>query len=305
MRYVDRGLDAPPACLSAKNKDGKTELERVREHLGAKATESFGFVAYKGEEVKRRLEQLFHGKCAYCETFYASSEPVDVEHFRPKGRVHGDANHPGYWWVAMDWTNLLPSCIDCNRKRKQTLVAVSDSLLELYESSGHAGKQDSFPIEGTRAQPEAADFTDERALLLNPCHDDPSEHLEFHFGDQTPTALVLPRAVDPGASPPRRSVRGATSIQVYGLNRLRLVQDRTRVLRRLEFLESLAVDLAAMADEVESSDAPTPARAAEIAKRLRDLTDRVVREMRQMAAPEEPYSTMARAWIARYLDALA
>ncbi|MEF9674035.1 hypothetical protein QNM99_25505 [Pseudomonas sp. PCH446] len=44
---------------------------------------------------------------------------MDVEHYRPKGAVSEDASHPGYWWVAMDWDNLLPSCIDCNRKRKQ------------------------------------------------------------------------------------------------------------------------------------------------------------------------------------------
>lgn len=168
--------------------------------------------------------------------------------------------------------NLLPSCIDCNRRRKQEIVerAPADpgaagadrrrrrsagSLLELYQRSTHAGKQDIFPIEGTRAQPEAADFAEERALLLDPCVDRPDEHLEFYFGEKTPTSLVLAKALDParataaehdGASATHVSIRGATSIQVYGLNRLRLVQERLRVLRRLEFLETLSIDLASL-----------------------------------------------------------
>ena len=47
--------------------------------------------------MKRRLDLLFHGKCAYCETFYSASAPVDVEHYRPKGAVSEDPSHPGYY----------------------------------------------------------------------------------------------------------------------------------------------------------------------------------------------------------------
>ncbi|WP_314961798.1 hypothetical protein [Bradyrhizobium cosmicum] len=74
---------------------------------------AFPFQAYKAEGVKKRLEELFHGKCAYCESLYASQAPVDVEHYRPKGRVKDEHAHPGYWWLASEWTNLLPASITC------------------------------------------------------------------------------------------------------------------------------------------------------------------------------------------------
>src|SRR5262249_38675962 len=77
------------------------------------------------------LIRLFNGKCAYCESKFTVSQPGDVEHFRPKGRVvddnfkpirvqhptKGEIEHPGYYWLAYEWKNLLPSCADCNRFR--------------------------------------------------------------------------------------------------------------------------------------------------------------------------------------------
>jgi hypothetical protein len=76
------------------------------------------------------LNHPFYKKCAYCETsierFYS-----DAEHHRPKRRVRiKDQNgilvpvccevgvgppglqmkHPGYFWLAYDWKNLIPSC---------------------------------------------------------------------------------------------------------------------------------------------------------------------------------------------------
>ena len=137
MRHIDRGGEAGPAALDARDRANLTELERARAHQGKAAKkrngkkESFEFAAYKADEVKRRLEELFHGKCAYCETYYSASAPVDVEHYRPKGAVSEDDKHPGYWWLAMAWDNLLPSCIDCNRKRKQIVVKPSTSVAEL------------------------------------------------------------------------------------------------------------------------------------------------------------------------------
>lgn len=118
MRRVDRGEDPAPQALGALT--GRlSELDRARAHytpFDAKKG-AFAFAAYKAPEVKARLEALFHGKCAYFETVYAASAPVDVEHYRPKGAVEGEPAHPVYWWLGMVWP--LPSCIDCNRRRKQ------------------------------------------------------------------------------------------------------------------------------------------------------------------------------------------
>lgn len=309
MRAVSRGTDPAPAALSKKNKDGKTELDRVRDHLqGPASNETFTFSAYKANEVKRRLEVMFHGKCAYCETFYSSSAPVDVEHFRPKGSVSEDPSHPGYWWLAMAWDNLLPSCIDCNRKRKQHIASGSSNLTELRAgmkspSGATSGKQDSFPIRAgaLRLQPEGVAFLAEEALLLNPCTDIPNDHLEFVCSGTPVASLVIPR------SDPDPSERGAVSIQVYGLNRLGLVQERTRILRHLQFLGDLAVELGELIDQLTHPDvvvALARTEAAAVTKRLQLLLDRTVIEMKSAASPDQPYSVMAETWLAEFVAKL-
>ncbi len=74
-----------------------------------------------------KLNIWYHQKCAYCERIYK----MDVEHYRPKGEVRDENNklikvtgvvagtqidHPGYYWLCYEWSNLLPSCITCNRE---------------------------------------------------------------------------------------------------------------------------------------------------------------------------------------------
>ncbi|MGR9079527.1 hypothetical protein ACU8L5_25475 (plasmid) [Rhizobium leguminosarum] len=300
MRKVERNKITPPTSLTTSG-----ELARARGYMAdpEKAGRSFSFAAYRHADVKHRLELLFHGKCAYCETMYASSAPVDVEHFRPKGAPSGDNDHPGYWWLAMDWENLLPSCIDCNRLREQIILnGGSDSLAELWrsrkpanpESTTQAGKGRTFPISGTRAGAELRDFTAEGALLINPCDDEPSDHLEFRiFGDDS-ISLAVPAG---GDSP---SKRGATTIQAFGLNRLALVQERTKVIRRLEFLSDLIRELdrvaRSLADPLtRAALRKTPARGAD--EVLQRVIKRAVEEMAAAAEPSQPYSAAAAAWI--------
>lgn len=70
---------------------------------------------YGDPEVRACLLELFHYKCAYCES---RIEKCEVEHYRPKGRVDGSA-HPGYYWLAYEWENLYPSCESCNKTFKE------------------------------------------------------------------------------------------------------------------------------------------------------------------------------------------
>ncbi|HEV7658992.1 MAG TPA: hypothetical protein VGO55_04020 [Allosphingosinicella sp.] len=336
MRRVDRGKDPPPATLNRKDKNGKTELDRAIAHYEADPplAKTFKFQVYKSDEVKRRLEALFHGKCAYCETYYEQSAPMDVEHYRPKGAVH-DSTHPGYWWIAMAWDNLLPSCIDCNRKRNQ-LTPVSSNLLTLNLESRTlssnaamlSGKKDSFPLENetSRIHPRGANFGDEQPLLLDPCRHDPSEHLAFYIDRENLISLVLPKAsAGPAAIdqlPPvgddvvadaaaeaedkKLSRRGAVSIQVYGLNRLGLVQARTALLRRLDFLESLVAELGALADGIEFTQSgakrPLNDRDSNIVRQLPRLQLRTLDQMRDMAAPHAEFSELAVTWIRQFRD---
>lgn len=301
MRAVDRSAVPVPPSL-AEGGAGARELIRVRDYRALPATRNrpFEHSAYKGADVKLALEALFHGKCAYCETRYCSTAPVDVEHYRPKGAVAEAAGHGGYWWIAMDWDNLLPSCIDCNRRRGQVIVTASSNLEELAASSRlpvtGAGKKDSFPLadEAGRLVAESSDHASEGALLLNPCRDNPCAYLGYSFAPGRQVALVLPV----GEADARR--RAATSIQVYGLNRLGLVQDRTEILRRLEFLARLVVDLTASAaalEEPATSQLLQSTAARNVAAQLRLLVDRTLDEMVGMAAADAPHSSIVRAWL--------
>src|SRR5262245_43420933 len=98
--------------------ENKTELERARAYYKSKPSpaKAFKFQRYSEFAVCQALDDLFHGKCAYCESSYRAVDSRDVEHFRPKGGVTEAPEHPGYWWLAASWSSLLPSCPPCNQR---------------------------------------------------------------------------------------------------------------------------------------------------------------------------------------------
>ncbi|WP_017904647.1 HNH endonuclease [Pseudomonas asplenii] len=340
MRAVSRDSVPVPDAMSGEESPAKKELQKLQDYFKAPKGALPTFAVYKSDSVKKQLHELFHGKCAYCESFYYGSAPVDIEHYRPKGRVYEEPDHPGYWWIAMDWENLLPSCIHCNRRSGQVTPTLSASLVRLVNEDKafsrsrvlQTGKQDSFPILGQRAVVGASDFSAEQALLLDPCRDQPEEHLRFHVDSDNLIGLVLPKPHDSGGltlsagvagvRPELRgvieqaladglSLRGAVSIHVYGLNRLGLVQERTRVLRQLEFLEMLAVEMGLMAQELEPAgqaegveSEAARARSERIARRLRFLQEQILGEIKTMARPEAPYSAMVREWLEGFKERL-
>lgn len=177
---------------------------------------------YKDDRMKSLYKDPhgpFSGKCAYCESLIAVNHPGDIEHFRPKSKVtdlncetvvipadNGDEKpHPGYYWLAYEWRNLLFSCIDCNRPSKQKTGGVL------------VGKWDRFPVRTHHAvNPEGID--DEEPLLINPLLEDPSEHLKI---DRKGIAIPM-------------TERGETCIKVFGLNlREALVEDRRKTYTRV------------------------------------------------------------------------
>jgi hypothetical protein len=195
----------------------------IAQHGTMKANFAFGHKPdiddrlYK--EMRSFLMSRFHNKCAYCETPILRYT-VDVEHYRPKGRVT-DANrrvvkvshmgneydHPGYFWEVYDWKNLLPSCEFCNRRRHHD---AQDATW---------GKETCFPVEQDRyAWPwDSNDL--EKPLLIHPRFEDPNEHLTFIRGinDETgnPFCCVQPK-----------DARGETTKRVLGLNDERLNRPR-------------------------------------------------------------------------------
>lgn len=356
MRRADRSAVPVPATLTRteaqKERDAAARMvalrsERLKQHRSAvseaekrgdpppklpKATgeeADFTFRLYKSPDVRQALERLFHGKCAYCETRYAHQAPVDIEHYRPKGAVEGDKDHPGYWWLAASWENLVPSCIDCNRRRTQ-MLAVPDkgTFAELtpnpYSATpapASAGKKDAFPIAGTRALSHTDNLAAERPYLIDPAGDQPDDHLDYYLDHAqdgvAPLALILPRMRPPGdpdrhpAAPAGEdgpSIRGLMTIQTCGLNRLALVQERTAVLRRLEFLRDLVFQIEKAGRELQDTAALAPpaiaARLTNTARLLEGMASSVLHEIIAATDPREPYATLARRWLERWARTL-
>jgi uncharacterized protein (TIGR02646 family) len=280
MLHVDPGL--PPPSLAS------TKARREREALVAFYADPDnaglpypkGFSAYQGDGVRETLTAAFHGKCAYCETNYAAAQPADIEHYRPKGAVTiaGPAPEPpGYWWLASEWSNLLPSCIDCNRPRRQDFPAGIPAT---------AGKANRFPVasEKSRARSPGQEAK-ERRLLLHPYLDRPEEHLRFVVG----TDSVRDGEVEPVRSARGRPSRmGRASIEVYALQRIGLIEKRRAVLRAL--LAHLAAAAGLKAAAMRHPDD-------------RDLVDAfraAVADIARYTAPEQEYAAMCRQVVADF-----
>lgn len=124
------------------------------------------------------LHKLFFDNCAYCENDITAVYAGDAEHYRPKGKVtqrEGDVEievtcpdgspHPGYYWLAYDWRNILPSCYNCN-----TYYGKGTQ----FPASRHACSPDAG------ADPEALDAYEE-PLLVNPFKPDYEPRKYFLF----------------------------------------------------------------------------------------------------------------------------
>jgi len=195
MIYVDRkSVHAPSILNSPRVFDEKERMAQFftgsktgRKQMAYRFNPRF----YQDKEVKDALGQLFHGKCAYCESPLNITASFDVDQFRPKNKAMGldgsvDENH--YWWLAYEWNNLYASCRACN----------------------HA-KRTRFPVDGKRSA-YGADLEKEATLLMDPC--DKNDFTTSHFTiDESGEVIPLTQ-------------KGEVTIEVFKLNRKDLVVAR-------------------------------------------------------------------------------
>ncbi len=185
----------------------------------------FKFGAYKSPRILAELKEMFANKCAYCE-YPIVGHPVEIEHYRPKGAFrleNGELSEKGYYWLGAAWDNLLPSCIDCNRERFQARHP-NDPLFG-RQPRQKAGKQNHFPLaDPAKRWKDRKAPNEEEPLLLDPCRDQPEQHIDF-----TDDGIPIPRLTEAG-----HSMRGKTTIEVCGLWRDMLVRQRKEVLQDLE-----------------------------------------------------------------------
>jgi len=301
MIRIDRG-PVPPSIrvftaksVKVRGADAVTRAERERalaieffEDIHNYANEAkltkktFSFRVYKDVELSTELERIFGNKCAYCESVFAHVTPKDVEHFRPKSEITTDKTSlkPGYYWLAGDWDNLLVSCPDCNRRR-------------LFELPGQPkkvrlGKGTQFPLaqesRRIRAPRRTLGREESQRLLINPCLEDPAEHLTYD--DQ---GLVHARP-DAEGNP---SKKGEASISAYALQRAELVE------ARLNVLNQFVLQVQVLRDAIENYNDFLLSGNAAGAERNRLQIVAVAAEIRRMLGPRAPYTGMLRDWLRR------
>lgn len=189
---------------------------------------------YKTIEIKQKLEFIFNGKCAYCELRFLGIH-FDIDHFYPKKSVEKDsaidpADNFGYFWLTYEWDNLFPSCAECNR---------TFSELDLFNQSNgikkNYGKKNQFPLQIPQNRYSINNFLNndanfEEPLLINPCYEDPENHLIYF-----PNGDIAPR---------NGSQKGKTTIEIFGLqSRSRLVQERAQIISLFVSALNLAINL--------------------------------------------------------------
>jgi len=291
MRYVDRRTVPPPVSLTAPSVGVANERARAAAHFaagGPGSGEPFTFAQFKGHDVCQALSALFHDKCAYCEAEIGATGAREVEHFRPKGKIDKEKGHPGYWWLASEWENLLPSCPACNKRRRHHIIEAgmtTDQVAAILAAPPRQswGKGTQFPIAGARAQTPTCPLGAEDPLVIDPTQRDPAEHLEWDA--QGDFSLVVPHEVAGS-----ESAYGRETIRVFALNRVALVQSRTRVLTELRFHRAKIIDDLNLSAEAGDPDD----------RRMAGVLDRIA-EMRRLAQPTMPYSAMAEAFITKLI----
>ena len=155
MIKVAKSKEAPAKLLN----EGKVETDLLKKAFDEGQRQfTFKRSIYADQTVKHQLLADQNKKCCFCEAVKIKS--MDVEHFRPKGQVTGAPTHPGYYWLAYDWENLLGCCSTCNSRAKNFLFPLVDS--------------------GKRAASHEDDIAQEEPLFVHPVYDEPTQHIWFN-----------------------------------------------------------------------------------------------------------------------------
>ena len=208
MIKIDRPKKAPDELKSKAIKDTLKSM-RAKANKGKSITKEDIPSHWSGARLA--LFNMHHGKCCYCERRRDKAREPDVEHYRPKGGVIEDKTHPGYWWLAYKWENLLWSCKSCNEDYKRS----------------------HFPVDGARVSDEKGILATENPLLLNPSLDNCEQFFVYDW-DEAEEMLVKMQVRDDNP-------RGRETKNILGLNRLELLQERGDYLKLV--LKPIAVGL--------------------------------------------------------------
>lgn len=285
MIFVQRGATEPESLSSAATIQQQMDAANYYKTWVAGNAGFGAFDRYRQYDVKFKLGTIFHHKCAYCEKKLEKGF-FEVEHYRPKAAALGDP-HPGYWWLALKWNNLLPTCPGCNKGLKQHIVTADMTVAEVEalqaaEPLKLHGKALQFPVAGPRLVASNDDHDEEDPFIIDPTRTDPRPELHWRI-DSTYSVL------EPAVKNSGPSMRGSETIRCLALNRIDLVQARTSTLTLLRtHRERIMRDLET---GVAASSNP------EILAIHLQYALSGVDSLKVHTNPEQPFSAMAQAFV--------
>ncbi|MCB0518821.1 MAG: hypothetical protein H6577_19030 [Lewinellaceae bacterium] len=170
MKKAIKDFYATPAILL-----NKTRMGHLKTAVANRNADHISSDHYGPASVRNLLEDIYHEKCSYCESTVKQVATLQVEHYRPKNAVSEDASHPGYYWLVLEWSNLLLGCPSCNgqgaKGNKFPIYGSRVMSLNPFDTA------DNFILQSLRA--DQSPHFDEQAILLHPEIDDPDDHLKF------------------------------------------------------------------------------------------------------------------------------
>ncbi|MCP4146845.1 MAG: hypothetical protein GY757_03750 [bacterium] len=215
MIPVKKDYHKPPAILLKENCKEKIRQAVIEEKGDIDTT------YYKHPHVRKILEEdIYHGKCCYCESEIDHAATLQVEHYRPKKGLNpekeGDEKHKGYYWLASEWSNLLLSCQKCNRV-KGNYFPISGKRVS--HDSPFSDNDKISTYKRVRQYADAIPLKAELPLLLNPEEKeiDTEEHFRFN------KSFKMEGLTE----------RGGATINICNLNRNSLVVYRSKFIRHI------------------------------------------------------------------------
>lgn len=155
MRKPEKYFDKIPQDLLECQSQNSDEL------LESKGTTT-SKTCYK--KAREKLLVIYHEKCAYCESKYLAVTDTWLDHYRPKSH---------YYWLAYEWTNLLPACPKCNRNKRDKFPIGKSKINSPFLINSK--------IDFSKNVANQSPLKDEKPLILHPAIDHANEHFDFEL----------------------------------------------------------------------------------------------------------------------------
>ncbi|MEK7432398.1 MAG: retron system putative HNH endonuclease [Cyanobacteriota bacterium] len=203
MRKVNKDFNNPPQALQDCFSQKEINL------LENKTNHSFDSRCYN-QSVINELKDLYHNKCAYCESFLLNN--ITIEHYRPKKN--------GYYWLGYEWSNLLPTCTTCNNSKGDKFEISGIRIREPFKLNGK--------LDLNRCKADCDEFLNEKPLIIHPEIDEPKD---FFYFDETGSI-----------KPKDENLKAKKTIEILKLDNQSLLLKRKKVIDDLFFsLESSSI----------------------------------------------------------------